>query len=105
MMQQYVAVGRLTNKPKFTYGQKAKCTFFLVVEEKKGSFERTDLIPCVAWRELAEIIANYAVKGHLVSVTGKWRSSIYEDENKKKQYSVELEVHECIFLDRPQQDN
>lgn len=104
MSQTFMAVGRLTKKPVFTYGQKPKCTFTVAVEDKKGTFKRTDYIPCVAWRELAEIIANYAVQGHLVEITGKWRSNSYEDANKQSKFTLELEVHDCQFLDRPQQN-
>ncbi|MER2005862.1 MAG: single-stranded DNA-binding protein [Psychrobacillus sp.] len=95
-MQQYVAVGRLTKDPKLTYTDKAKCTFFLAVEERKGSFNRVDYIPCVAWRELGELIANYTQKGKLVSVKGSLRSHQYE-ENGKSKMRYELEVHECDF--------
>lgn len=95
-MQQFTAVGRLTKDPKLTYTDQAKCTFFLAVEEKKGKFQRVDYIPCVAWRELAEIISNYTQKGKLVSVKGSFRSHEYE-ENGKKRMRYELEVHECYF--------
>jgi len=99
-MQKYVAVGRLTKDPEFTHVNKAKCTFTIAVETRKGNYQRTDFIPCVAWREQAELIANYTVKGQQVAVSGEWRSSTYT-KGGQNQTVLELEVHECQFLERP----
>lgn len=96
-MQQYMATGRLTKEPVLTYTDKAKCTFFLAVEEKKGNHERVDYIPCVAWREYAEVLSNYLKKGSPVSVQGVWRSSMYEEAGRKRM-TLELEILDCKFL-------
>lgn len=95
-MQQTTAIGRLTKEPVLTYTDKAKCTFFLAVEDRKGTFKRVDYYPCVAWRELAELIANYTHKGKLVAVQGKWRSHQYEEGGKNKM-KYEFEVQDCTF--------
>lgn len=97
-MQQTTAIGRLTKEPKLEYttSGRAKCTFFIAVEEKKGTFKRVDYWPCIAWRELGELIKNYTEKGKLVAVQGKWRSYQYQ-ENGKDRMGYEFEVLECTF--------
>ncbi|MEX3625030.1 single-stranded DNA-binding protein [Viridibacillus arvi] len=96
-MQSFIATGRLTKNPKLEYTNQAKCTFFIAVEVRRGSFQRTDYIPCVAWRELAEIIANFTEKGKLVAIKGEWRSHMYS-KNGEQKMRLELEVMECDFL-------
>ncbi|WP_338657230.1 single-stranded DNA-binding protein (plasmid) [Sporosarcina psychrophila] len=104
-MQKYIAVGRLTREPVLTYTESgiAKCIFVIAVDSRKGSFKRTDFIPCVAWRGLAEVIPNFTSKGHRVGIQGLWRSNTYE-KNGEKQVRFEVEVDDCEFYDSPQQN-
>lgn len=102
-MQSFVAVGRLTRTPELTYGQQAKCTFVIAVETRVGKFKKTDYFPCVAWRELAELIAHYTVKGQRVGIEGKWRSHTFE-KNGERQARFEIEVYDCNFYDSPAQN-
>ncbi|MFG3613431.1 single-stranded DNA-binding protein [Rummeliibacillus stabekisii] len=97
-MQVYMATGRLTKDPVLSYTDKAKCKFFIATEVRRGSFKRTDFIPCVAWKELAEIIANYTKKGSLVSIKGELRSHMQDLPDGSKRMHLELEVMECDFL-------
>lgn len=96
----------MTREPVLTYsgtaGQ-AKCTFVIAVDSRKGNFKKTDFFPCVAWRELAELISNYTSKGHRVGIEGLWRSHTYE-KNREKKVRFEVEVYECHFYDSPQQN-
>lgn len=97
-MQSYTTIGRLTKDPVLTYTDKAKCTFTLAVEEKKKGFQRVDWIPCIAWRELAEVIANHTHKGKLVAIEGKLRSITYQDEQGNNRFRLEVEVREISFF-------
>ena len=101
-MQSFVAVGRLTRTPELTYGQQAKCSFVIAVESRVGNYSKTDFFPCVAWRELAELIANYTVKGQRIGIEGKLRSHTFE-KNGEKQARFEVEVYSCNFYDIPAQ--
>lgn len=96
-MQNFIGIGRLTKDPVLTYGSQAKCTFFLAVETKVGNYEKVDYVPCVAWRETAELIANYVVKGQQVAIEAYFRSNLYEVDSKQK-ISYEFEVYKCKFL-------
>lgn len=102
-MNKFVAVGRLTRTPELTYGNVAKCTFVIAVESQVGKYKNTDFLPCIAWRELAELIANYTVKGQRVGIEGKIRSRIYEKDG-QKQARFEVEVYDCHFYDVPAQN-
>ncbi|MEK4487972.1 single-stranded DNA-binding protein [Psychrobacillus sp. FSL H8-0484] len=95
-MQSFTAVGRLTKVPVLTYGNQARVTFTIVVDSRNGTFVSTDYIPCVAWRELAELIANYTVKGQRIGIKGALRSRPYQDSVR-----YEVEVYEVEFYDAP----
>lgn len=96
-MQNTHAIGRLTKDPILTYTSQAKCTFVLAVESKVGNFKKVDYFPCVAWREQAELISNFVVKGQMVAIEAKFRSSSYQHQGQTR-YSYEFEVYDCKFL-------
>lgn len=100
-MQSYTAVGRLVKSPNLSYSNDVpKCEFVLAVETRKGSFKRTDFIPCVLWRGLAESFANYVVKGQRIGIKGEWRSNNYQDGD-RKETRYEVEVYETYFYEVP----
>jgi len=71
-------------------------TFFTVAVS--SSQDKTDYIPCVAWTKVAENMANYLVKGSLISISGRisTRKSTYEG---KDQYITEVVALVVNFLD------
>jgi single-strand DNA-binding protein len=96
-MQSLNFVGRLTTEPNLEYkNDKAKCQFHLAVETIRGNFKRTDFIPCVAWKENAENIANYVKKGQRIGIKGEFRSHLFEENGKRKAF-YEIEVLEPYF--------
>ena len=64
-------MGRLTAAPelKTTSSGINYCRFTLAVDrrfQKQGQDKQTDFISCVAWRQTAEFICRYFVKGQLL---------------------------------------
>ena len=62
-----VLMGRLTHDPELKYAKGIPvCSFKLAVARRaSGSEEKTDFIPCVAWREKAVFVSQWFSKGSL----------------------------------------
>jgi len=91
-MQSNLLTGRLTNDPLLTYTPDiAKCTFILAVNSNHNGYKSTDFIPCVAWRQQAELLANYARKGQKIEVRGYIRSRTFTSKCQKNSF-LEFEI-------------
>ena len=84
--------GRLTALPELRRTQSgiAVCSFTRAVK-RPFSKDNSDFINCVVWKQGAEYLTNYGLKGNLVGVTGIITSRKYEDKNGNKRT-----VHEVI---------
>lgn len=92
-------IGNLTKDPEFTEtasGTKI-CRFSIAVNEIFGD-RKTDFIPCVAWRGLAENVAKHVKKGNKVAVAGKLRTRAYEDTQGLKRSAFEIVASDIEFL-------
>lgn len=95
MINNTTLVGRLTKNPelKYTGTGIAVVSFSLAVERafKNAQGEReTDFINCVAWRQSAEALANFAVKGSLIGVTGNIQTRQYQNNAGQTVYVTEV---------------
>lgn len=84
--------GRLTALPELrrTQSGTAVCSFTIAVK-RPFTKDNSDFINCVVWKQGAEYLTNYGLKGNLVGVTGILTSRKYEDKNGTKRT-----VHEVI---------
>ncbi len=89
-----VLVGRLTKDPdmRMTPNNVPVCQFNVAVNrpKRKGEDDVADFIQCVAWRQSAEFLSNYASKGAIVSVEGKIRTRNYLNPQGEKVYVTEI---------------
>ena len=82
-----VLVGRLTKDIELrkTNSNISTCSFTVAVDKRFNSqqagSQTADFINCVAWRQSAEFLANYASKGTIVSVEGRIQTRNYEGQN------------------------
>ena len=82
-----VLVGRLTKDIELrkTNSNVSTCSFTVAVDKRYNSqqpgAQTADFINCVAWRQSAEFLANYASKGTIVSVEGRIQTRSYEGQN------------------------
>ena len=77
-----VLMGRLVRDPELRYTKDGTpvCSFKLAVARRgSGSAEKTDFIPCVAWREKAEFVNQWFSKGTLAIVIGQLTTRIWAD--------------------------
>ena len=105
-MNSAVIVGRVVESPELRYTQSgdAVCTIRVAVNRpftNKDGQQDADFIPVVAWRKLAENIANYVVKGQLVSAEGRIQVRKYVDRDGGNRYATEIVANQVNFLTKP----
>jgi single-strand DNA-binding protein len=92
-------VGRLTKLARLTNtGDKARANFTLAVD---GYNNTTDFLQVTVFGKLAENVAEYTDKGHLVSVEGRITSGKYTNDQGETVFTVDIIGHVVRFLGRP----
>lgn len=104
MVNKIFLIGRLTMDPelKYTTGGNAVSRMSIAVDRQYKDSEgnkKVDFIPVIAWRKLAEIVAQYMKKGKLISVVGSLEIRSYEVEGDKR-YIAEVIAEDIKFLDK-----
>jgi len=93
MINRVVLVGNLTKDPQYSKTQSgiSLARFTVAVNRRFGQNEETDFISCVAWRQTADFLSQYAKKGATVGVEGRISTRNYDDPNTgKKVYVTEV---------------
>ncbi len=105
MLNRVVLIGRLTRDPELRYlpsGQPV-ATFTLAVDRPFANAQgerKTDFIPVVTWRKLAEQVSAHLAKGRLVAVDGRLQIREYETQDGQRRRAVEVVAEAVRFLDR-----
>ena len=105
MLNQITIMGRLTREPELrftTMGNIPVCSFTLAVDRDAKSQDgnrATDFIPCTAWRNTAEFISKYFVKGQMAAVNGRLETGSYMDKDGNKRTSFVINVNSAYFAD------
>lgn len=105
MYQSVQIIGHLGADPEMRYTANGSAvTNFRVATSRSWSDqsgekrEETEWFRIVAWNRLAEICAQYLVKGRLVFVQGRLQTRSWEDQQGQKRYTTELFAQEVKFL-------
>lgn len=104
-MNQVVLMGRLTRDPELRHTQSgtAVAPFTLAVDRgytsRDGGERQTDFIDCVAWRNTAEFVSKYFVKGQMAAVTGRLQIRDWTDREGGKRRSAEVVVDNVYFTE------
>jgi single-strand DNA-binding protein len=103
LLNRVVLIGRLTRDPELRYTPNgvAVANFTLAVDRnyKNAQGERdTDFIPCVVYRQLAELVTNYLAKGKLAAVDGRIQVRNYTGQDGQKRYVTEVIAEDVRFL-------
>ncbi len=105
MINRVVLVGRLTRDPelrKTTQSATAVTSFTIAVDNrtKSPTGEKTaSFIPCIAWRETAELVARYVHKGSLVGVEGRLQQRSYVSKDGRNVSVLEVVCDSVQFLE------
>lgn len=97
-------LGRLTKDPevKKTQSGTSVCSFTIAVDRKfkdANGAKQTDFIPCVGWRQVADLIGQYFHKGSRIGITGSIQTRSYDGQNGKV-FVVEVLAEQIDFLDK-----
>ncbi|UWG97245.1 single-stranded DNA-binding protein [Dehalobacter sp. DCM] len=103
MLNRVVLIGRLTKDPELRYTPNgvAVASFTLAVDRnyKNSQGEKeTDFIPCVVFRQLAELCANYLAKGKLAAVDGRIQVRSFDGQDGQKRWVTEVLGENVRFL-------
>lgn len=109
MINKVVLVGNLTRDPQFSKTQSgiSLARFTVAVNRRYGQNEETDFINCVAWRQSADYLGQYAKKGNTVGVEGRITTRNYDDPaTGKKVYVTEVTADSVTLIgSRSAKDN
>ena len=103
MLNQLVAVGRLTSDPTITKYDEGKevCNLTLAVprsyKNADGVYE-TDFIDVVLWNAIATNTCEYCHKGDLVGIKGRIQTTNYETEDGTTHKRTEIIAEKVTFL-------
>lgn len=108
MMNHVALIGNLTRDPDMRYTQSgtATCSFTIAINrmKSKDGTQKTDYIPVVAWRSLAETCGRYLAKGRKVAVMGAIQTRTYDAKDGTKRYVTEVIANNVEFLSPKQQE-
>ena len=104
MINRVVLVGRLTRDPDIRKTQSglSVANFTLACDRRysggKGQDKQTDFINCVAWRQSADFLGQYARKGALVGVDGRIQVDSYDDKVGNRTYKTTVQCDDVKLL-------
>ena len=88
--------GRLTANPELrtTASGTSVISFSVAVNRYKAD---TIFVDCVAWKQTAEFISRYFVKGSGIEISGELSQRTWEDKNGTKHKTTEIVVNNAGF--------
>lgn len=102
-MNKWLCVGNIASDPNYrtTPNGVSCCTFRVACQRKyknqSGVYE-ADFINCVAWRQTADFIHKYFLKGHKIGFSATLQSRSYDAQDGSKRYVTEAIVEEVEFV-------
>lgn len=105
MLNRITVQGRLTHTPELKRTQSgiSVCSFSVACERdfkaQDGSRE-TDFIDVVAWRQTAEFVTSYLVKGRMALVDGRLQIREYQGRDGQKKRAAEIIADHVYFCDK-----
>ena len=104
MINRVSLVGRLTKDPaqRKTANGTSVATFTVACDRRfqgQNQDNQADFINCVAWRQSADFLSQYASKGRLVGVEGRIQTRSYDDQTGKRVYVTEVVCDSVRLLD------
>ena len=97
-------IGRLTTAPelKHTQSNMAYTRFSIAVDRtytKQGEERQADFINIIAWRQTAEFICRYFMKGQRIGITGEIRTGSYTAQDGTKRYTTDVVANGVYFCE------
>ena len=106
MLNRVILTGRLTKDIEIKKSASGlSVTTFTVASDRPKSKDKekeTDFISCVAWRNIADYLNNYAHKGDMVALEGRLQTRSYDNTRGEKVYVTEVIVDNIQLLSQAQ---
>ncbi len=67
-------------------------------QQNGNNNQAADFINCVAWRQSADYLANYAAKGSIVGVEGRITTGSYDGADGRKVYTTEVTADRVTLI-------
>lgn len=104
MLNKAILMGRLTRDPELrrTQSGTAVTSFTLAVDrdfKNQNGEKETDFIDVVAWRNTAEFVSKYFLKGRMAVVEGRLQVRDWTDKDGQKRRSTEVIADNAYFGD------
>ena len=101
MLNHFTGMGRLTRDPelKTTPAGISVASFSMAVERDfaEGGEKKTDFIDVVAWRQTAEFVSKYFIKGMMAVVSGRLQIRDWTDKEGNKRKTAEIVADNVYF--------
>ncbi len=102
MYNKVIMLGRVASdlELKTTPSGTSVCTFSIAVDRRyqaKGEEKKSDFFNCVAWRNEAEFITRFWVKGKPILIEGELQNRSYVDKTGSTRYVTEIIVDRACF--------
>ena len=110
MLNRVILMGRLVADPelKTTPNGVSVTSFRIAVERsyvKSGEERKADFIDIVCWRNTAEFVCRYFVKGSLIAVEGQLQSRTYQAKDGSNRTVVEVVADNVSFTGERRENN
>lgn len=99
-MNRAIIIGNLTKDPeaRVTSQGTSVCSFTVAINSGSGDYKRTDYLPVVAWKGLADNCVKFLSKGNKVGVFGKIQTRSYDAQDGSRRYVTEIIADDVEFL-------
>lgn len=101
MINSVIMIGRLVADPELKYAgnDTPVCTIRLAVDRdyKKDGQQNADFFDVVGWRQTAEFLSKYFVKGQMIAVDGRLQSRTWKDKEDKTRTTIEIIAEKVSF--------
>ena len=104
-MNKVIIIGHLAADPEFrtTGNGIAQCNIRVGVQRRfanPSGVRESDFFPVVCWRQTAEFVNKYALKGRKVAVEGSLQTRSYDAQDGSKRYVTEIVAENVEFCDK-----
>lgn len=116
-MNRIILIGNIASdiEQRTTQNGITNCNFRIAVQRRvksaSGEYE-ADFLPVVAWRQTAEFISKYFIKGSKIALDGSVQTRSYTAQDGSKRYVTEVIAEHAEFVgkredaaDKPVEDN
>ena len=101
-MNKWIGIGNLARDPELSTTQSgiSYCRFTIACQRRfanQQGVREADFINCVAWRQTAEFVKRYFIKGSKIAVEGTIQTRSYDGQDGQKHYVTEAIIDSVEF--------